>query len=275
MCTCVYVCVCVIVAQSCLTLCKPMDCNCPGSSVHGILQARILGVGCHFLLQGIWSSRPRDQTWVSHIQADSLLSEPPGEPIGFKSKLGQMLLFNGLEEEWGAKAKTHRERWGAGDWDSSWKTWSGRGDKKLDKGKPGEEFRKERVPRVAERTQGLMSEQSLLDVANLEPFPECGFRYSILVERNQERVERMWASETDKSENMGFRAGASNPCSFTCWVSDFMHTILILLVLSCLNCKTEVVIFRIVRKIRNNINYMEHSSHSINGSYHCAHLFFT
>ena len=30
------------VAQSCPTLCDPMDCNPPGSSVHGILQARIL-----------------------------------------------------------------------------------------------------------------------------------------------------------------------------------------------------------------------------------------
>ena len=35
-------CVCVLVAQSCLTLCDPMDCSPPGSSVHGILQARIL-----------------------------------------------------------------------------------------------------------------------------------------------------------------------------------------------------------------------------------------
>ena len=32
----------VLVAQSCLTLCNPMDCNPPGSSVHGILQARIV-----------------------------------------------------------------------------------------------------------------------------------------------------------------------------------------------------------------------------------------
>ena len=86
----------------------------------------------------------------------------------------------------------------------------------MDKHKPGEEFRKERVPKVAERTQGLMSEQSLLDVANMELLPECGFRYSILRERKQERVERTWASETDKSENMHFRAWASNPCSFTC-----------------------------------------------------------
>ena len=31
-----------LVAQLCLTLCSPMDCSPPGSSVHGILQARIL-----------------------------------------------------------------------------------------------------------------------------------------------------------------------------------------------------------------------------------------
>ena len=31
-----------LVSQSCLTLCDPMDCSPPGSSVHGILQARIL-----------------------------------------------------------------------------------------------------------------------------------------------------------------------------------------------------------------------------------------
>ena len=30
------------VIQSCLTLCDPMDCSLPGSSIHGILQARIL-----------------------------------------------------------------------------------------------------------------------------------------------------------------------------------------------------------------------------------------
>ena len=34
--------ICVLVAQSCLTLCDPMKCSPPGSSVHGILQSRIL-----------------------------------------------------------------------------------------------------------------------------------------------------------------------------------------------------------------------------------------
>ena len=33
------------VAQSCPTLCDPMDCSLPGSSVHGIFQARVLGWG--------------------------------------------------------------------------------------------------------------------------------------------------------------------------------------------------------------------------------------
>ena len=37
----VCVCVCVLVTQSCPTLCDPVDCNPPGSFVHGILQARI------------------------------------------------------------------------------------------------------------------------------------------------------------------------------------------------------------------------------------------
>ena len=60
-----YVCVCVLVTQSCLTLCDLMDCSPPGSSVHGILQARVLEwVAMPFSKR---SSRPMDQTQVSHI----------------------------------------------------------------------------------------------------------------------------------------------------------------------------------------------------------------
>ena len=51
------------VTQSCLTLCDPMDCSLPGSSVHGILQARVLEWGATFFSRG--SSRPRDETQVS------------------------------------------------------------------------------------------------------------------------------------------------------------------------------------------------------------------
>ena len=42
------------VAQSCLTLCDPMNCSLPSSSVRGILQARVLEWVCHFLFQGIF-----------------------------------------------------------------------------------------------------------------------------------------------------------------------------------------------------------------------------
>ena len=48
-----------------LTLCDPMNCSPPGSSVHGILQARILGWVSVPFSRG--SSRPMDQTWVSCI----------------------------------------------------------------------------------------------------------------------------------------------------------------------------------------------------------------
>ena len=48
----------VLVAQLCPTLCNPMDCSPSGSSVHEIFQARIhTGVGCHFLLQGIFPTQ--------------------------------------------------------------------------------------------------------------------------------------------------------------------------------------------------------------------------
>ena len=53
------------VAQSCPTLCDPMDCSLPGSSVHGIFQARILEWIAIPSSRG--SSQPKDWTWVSRI----------------------------------------------------------------------------------------------------------------------------------------------------------------------------------------------------------------
>ena len=53
------------VAQSCLTLCNPMDCSLPGSSVHGIFQEIVLGWVAIFFSRG--SSQPRDWAQVSHI----------------------------------------------------------------------------------------------------------------------------------------------------------------------------------------------------------------
>ena len=58
-------------AQSCLTLCDPMDCSSPGSSVQGILQARILKWVAISSFRG--SSQPRDWTCVSCISCISRL----------------------------------------------------------------------------------------------------------------------------------------------------------------------------------------------------------
>ena len=53
------------VAQSCPTLCDPMDCSLPGSSVHGIFQAIVLEWIAISFSNG--SSQPRDRTRVSRI----------------------------------------------------------------------------------------------------------------------------------------------------------------------------------------------------------------
>ena len=58
-------CCCYLVTQSCLTLCDPVACSLPGSSVHGISQARKLAWVALSSSRG--SSRPRDQTHVSCI----------------------------------------------------------------------------------------------------------------------------------------------------------------------------------------------------------------
>ena len=63
--------------QLCLTLCDPMDCSLPGSSVHGVLQARILE----------WVARPSSRglnprlLCLLHWQAGSLSLVPPGKTL--------------------------------------------------------------------------------------------------------------------------------------------------------------------------------------------------
>ena len=68
-----------LVAQLCLTLCYLMDCSLPGSSVHGILQARLLKWVAIYSPGDLPDSgiEPR----FPALQADSLPSEPPGKPM--------------------------------------------------------------------------------------------------------------------------------------------------------------------------------------------------
>ena len=58
------------VAQLCPTLCNPVDCSPPCSSVHGIFQARVLEWVAISFSGG--SSLPRDRTQVSHIVSKTL-----------------------------------------------------------------------------------------------------------------------------------------------------------------------------------------------------------
>ena len=109
-----------LVAQLCLTLCDPMDCSLPDSSVHGDSPGKNTGVGCHALHQGIIPTQelntdlphrrrilyhlshqgsPRILEWVAcpspgdlpdpgikprspALQANSLPAELPGKPVG-------------------------------------------------------------------------------------------------------------------------------------------------------------------------------------------------
>ena len=64
------VCWCFLITKSCLTLCNPMDCSTPGSSVYGIFQAKILEWVAITFSGG--SSQPRDQTCNSCVSRQIL-----------------------------------------------------------------------------------------------------------------------------------------------------------------------------------------------------------
>ena len=75
----------VLVAQSCLTICDPRDCSPPGSSLHGILQARILEWVAIPFSKG--SSQHSDWTQVSYVAGRFFTTELPWKPQ-LKGKFG-------------------------------------------------------------------------------------------------------------------------------------------------------------------------------------------
>ena len=81
--TCLRSCVCMcLVAQLCPTFYSTMNCSLPGSSVHGIFQARILELVAISYSRG--SSWPRDRTGLLcllHWQENSLPLVPPRKPL--------------------------------------------------------------------------------------------------------------------------------------------------------------------------------------------------
>ena len=88
-----------------------MDCSLPGSSVHGDFSGKNTGVGCHFLLQGIFldqGSNPR----LLHWQADSLpLSHQGSQEI----KQEKSLLKSSVSYQSRRQASGGRE-WGERGW---------------------------------------------------------------------------------------------------------------------------------------------------------------
>ena len=99
------------VAQSCPTLCDPVDCSLPGPSVHGIFQGRILEwVAIFFSRRSSW---PRDWTqvslivgrhftiWATVVPIVTEFSEPLGTPLVYLIYLvllGYLLVILALSE---------------------------------------------------------------------------------------------------------------------------------------------------------------------------------
>ena len=83
--------------QSCPTFCDPMDCSPPDSSVHGILQTKILE--WVVMLSPRVSSQPRDWTPVSCIAEGFFTTQLPGKPniayevLTFKIEILMFYLF--------------------------------------------------------------------------------------------------------------------------------------------------------------------------------------
>ena len=85
------------VTQWCPTLCDPIDCSLPGSSVHGIFQASILEEIAASSCRG--SSHPRDQMHlcISCIAGGFFTAEPSKKPLGEVDLAIKVL--GGLEKE--------------------------------------------------------------------------------------------------------------------------------------------------------------------------------
>ena len=85
-----------LVTQLCPTLCDPMDCSPPGSSVH--FPGRNTGVGCHSLFQGIFPTQ-RSNPLPPHWQAGSLPLSHQGSSRGHRPPPQRHPLFVGYASQ--------------------------------------------------------------------------------------------------------------------------------------------------------------------------------
>ena len=100
-------CVCLVV-QLCLTLCDPM-----GSSVHGDSPGKNTGVGCHFLLQGIFLAQGPNPSllYLMHWQVESLLLSPREAPWLISIRImSQPAQYNRANRIWQDRKYDHKLR---------------------------------------------------------------------------------------------------------------------------------------------------------------------
>ena len=98
----------VLIVQSCLTLCNPMDCSPPASSVHRILQARILEWGSRSLLQGIFLTQESNPNLLRLLtwQVDSLPLSHLGSQH-YTAQNGETLSWERVQRENVKRMKTN------------------------------------------------------------------------------------------------------------------------------------------------------------------------
>ena len=97
------------VAQLCPTLCDPVDCSPPGSSVHGILQARILKWVAISFFRG--SSRLRDQTQVSHVAGRRFILWATREGLANADCMWLSVKGHQSTHRWAAFCKEGHQSW--------------------------------------------------------------------------------------------------------------------------------------------------------------------
>ena len=69
------------VAQSCLTVCNPVDCSLPGSSIHGTLQARVLEWGAIAFSDIIAAAAAAKSLQSCPTLCDPIGGSPSGSPV--------------------------------------------------------------------------------------------------------------------------------------------------------------------------------------------------
>ena len=89
-----------LVAQSCLTLCDPMDCSPPGPSVHGDSPGMNTRVGCHALLQGIFPTQGSNPSLLPCRRVLYRLSHKPQPLAAHPASQSPSVVSRGCRPPW-------------------------------------------------------------------------------------------------------------------------------------------------------------------------------